>query len=187
MWGYLWSRLCLSYMMLYTSSTALRKRLAQCGIDGHGNDMMFVFRWKGNWVHLNMRYFNHENIYVRISCHFHMAISRLKLRWWSDSPMGWAPNFEKQAQRICDDRSPWWPTFCISPHPVISMFGEDGASLKFAYARNLTLMEKVELSCQAGTSGILRHVVLVVSWFELWAQLGWPSTYFFWFTFRVKH
>eukprot|EP00913_Durusdinium_trenchii_P030883 g28925.t1 len=25
---------------------------------------------------------------------------------------------------------------------------EDGASLKFAYARNLTLMEKVELSCQ---------------------------------------
>lgn len=25
---------------------------------------------------------------------------------------------------------------------------EDGSSLKFAYARNLTLMEKVELSCQ---------------------------------------
>ena len=68
-------------------------------------------------------------------------------------------------------------TFCISPHPVISMFGEDGASLKFAYARNLTLMEKVELSCQAGTSGIR---VVLVSWCpdSPVAQLGWPSTFF---------
>ena len=28
--------------------------------------------------------------------------------------------------------------------------GQAGSSLKFAYARNLTLMEKVELSCQVG-------------------------------------
>lgn len=40
---------------------------------------------------------------------------------------------------------------------------EDGSSLKFAYARNLTLMEKVELSCQARDLGLAMVSLILIS------------------------
>ena len=41
------------------------------------------------------------------------------------------------------------PLDFLLPQLVATLQRQEGANLKFAYARNLTLMEKVELSCQA--------------------------------------
>eukprot|EP00931_Biecheleriopsis_adriatica_P014462 TRINITY_DN116281_c0_g1_i1.p1 TRINITY_DN116281_c0_g1~~TRINITY_DN116281_c0_g1_i1.p1 ORF type:complete len:117 (+),score=21.67 TRINITY_DN116281_c0_g1_i1:75-425(+) len=40
---------------------------------------------------------------------------------------------------------------------------QDGESLKFAYARNLTLMEKVELSCQGEDMGKVQLPPMTIS------------------------